>query len=90
MTSRALEVIWKICYFFENANDFTSFNFSFQATPCPKEPNKEMLSDGAIWTIISTSKVEYQFYEGMGPTRTPVTPVPVVHSLHVSKLCLKI
>ena len=59
-------------------------NLNFQATPCPKEPNKEMLSDGAIWTIISTSKVEYQFYEGMGPTRSPVTPVPVVHSLHVS------
>ena len=60
--------------------------FYFQATPCPKEPNKEMLSDGAIWTIISTSKVEYQFYEGMGPTRSPVTPVPVVHSLHVSRI----
>ena len=55
----------------------------FQATPCPKEPNKEMLNDGANWTIISTDKVEYQFYEGMGPVRTPVTPVPVVHSLQV-------
>jgi len=56
----------------------------FQATPCPKEPNKEMLNDGANWTIISTDKVEYQFYEGMGPVRTPVTPVPVVHSLHLN------
>ena len=57
----------------------------FQATPCPKEPNREMLNDGANWTIISTDKVEYQFYEGMGPVRSPVTPVPVVHSLQVSK-----
>jgi len=56
----------------------------FQATPCPKEPNKEMLNDGANWTIISTDKVEYQFYEGMGPVRTPVTPVPVVHSLQLN------
>ena len=60
--------------------------FHLQATPCPKEPNKEMLNDGANWTIISTDKVEYQFYEGMGPVRTPVTPVPVVHSLQVRAL----
>ena len=33
---------------------------SIQATPCPKEPNKEMLSDGANWTIISTDKVELE------------------------------
>lgn len=28
--------------------------FIFQATPCPKEANKDMINDGASWTIIST------------------------------------
>ncbi len=28
----------------------------FQATPCPSETNKEMINDGASWTIISTGK----------------------------------
>ncbi|XP_066913824.1 suppressor of hairless protein homolog [Clytia hemisphaerica] len=56
----------------------------FQATQCPKDPKKEMITDGASWTIISTDKAEYSFCEGAGPVSDPVTPVPTVRAMQLN------
>lgn len=77
---RTPECLSHCCY------DVASLLFSLQAPPCSKEANKEVINDGASWTIISTDKAEYTFYEGMGPVPTPVTPVPTVESLQVRSL----
>lgn len=56
----------------------------FQATQCPKDPKKEVITDGASWTIISTDKAEYSYCEGAGPVSNPVTPVPTVRVLQLN------
>lgn len=50
----------------------------FQANPYPHNANFEMINDGSAWTIISTVSVKYKFFEGMGPTKNPPTPIPFV------------
>jgi recombining binding protein suppressor of hairless len=64
--------------------DIMCYMILLQATPCPRDPNREMVNDGASWTIISTDSAEYTFYEGMGPVSRSITPVPIVHTLQVS------
>ncbi|XP_067856339.1 recombining binding protein suppressor of hairless-like protein [Heptranchias perlo] len=56
----------------------------FQATPCSKEANKEVLNDGACWTIIGTEAVEYTFSQSLTQLHIPVTPIPIISSLELN------
>ncbi|NXV50940.1 RBPJL protein, partial [Uria aalge] len=56
----------------------------FQASPCPKEANRELLNDGSCWTIIGTETVEYTFSESLACVREPVSPVPLITALQLT------
>ncbi|KAM9527687.1 recombining binding protein suppressor of hairless-like protein isoform 2-T2 [Guaruba guarouba] len=56
----------------------------FQASPCPKEANRELLNDGSCWTIIGTETVEYTFSESLACIREPVSPVPLITALQLT------
>ncbi|CAF0712051.1 unnamed protein product [Brachionus calyciflorus] len=79
----------KCCFFIKESNRMylclsQEKIIQFQSTVCPKEPNREMINDGACWTIISSDKAEYSWCEGMGPVEEPISPVPVVNYLRLN------
>ena len=39
----------------------------------------------AISLVFFSDKSEYSFYEGNGPVRSPITPVPIVNNLQVTE-----
>ena len=48
---------------------------------CPNEPNREIINDGACWTIISTDEAKYTWCETTGLPIEPITPVPVSNNI---------
>ncbi|XP_030389515.1 recombining binding protein suppressor of hairless-like protein isoform X2 [Gopherus evgoodei] len=58
----------------------------FQASPCPKEANRDLLNDGSCWTIIGTETVEYTFSDSLACIQDPVSPVPLITMLELRAL----
>lgn len=56
-----------------------------QASPCPKEINRELLNDSSCWTIIGTEAVEYSFSLNPTSIQNPVGPVPLITTLEVHR-----
>ncbi|TGZ60934.1 hypothetical protein CRM22_008246 [Opisthorchis felineus] len=66
------------------------------AAACEDNPNREIINDSAAWTIISTDRAEYRWFEpsrltisDLRPSQlplitTPVTPVPLVRDMRVN------
>ena len=67
--------------------------FYAQSTPCPKEPNKEMINDGASWTIISTGEPQMTPYScpsvclALRNTATHFKSHPGVYARQMTLLC---
>ncbi|XP_062834948.1 recombining binding protein suppressor of hairless-like protein isoform X1 [Anolis carolinensis] len=56
----------------------------FQAAPCAKEKNRELLNDSSCWTIIGTETVEYTFNDSLTGMLDPVSPVPLITNLELT------
>ncbi|KAJ6661117.1 hypothetical protein lerEdw1_016918 [Lerista edwardsae] len=56
----------------------------FQASPCPKEANRELLNDSSCWTIIGTETVEYTFSDSLAGIQEPVSPTPLITALELT------
>ena len=62
----------------------------FQGKACLDERFRIDINDSACWTIISTDKAEYTWFEARGPVSHPITPIPVARHIVVciEKVCL--
>ncbi|XP_058032680.1 recombining binding protein suppressor of hairless-like protein [Ahaetulla prasina] len=56
----------------------------YQASPCPKEINRELLNDSSCWTIIGTEAVEYSFSLNPTSIQNPLGPVPLITTLELT------
>nr|XP_047124430.1 recombining binding protein suppressor of hairless isoform X2 [Hydra vulgaris] len=79
----------KVAFYVKGTNrSYLSINqekvIMFQASPCSKDPKRDVISDAASWTIISADKSTYRFCEGAGPVQSKIAPVPFVSNLHLT------
>uniref|UniRef100_A0A8C4WXH8 Recombination signal binding protein for immunoglobulin kappa J region-like n=1 Tax=Eptatretus burgeri TaxID=7764 RepID=A0A8C4WXH8_EPTBU len=57
-----------------------------QATPCPGDACRQILSDSSSWTIIGTETTDISFYQSLGPPTPLASPIPTALSLQLSSV----
>lgn len=66
-----------------SSNVYMMLFLVLQGKLCPNERFRVDINDSACWTIISTDKAEYTWFEARGPVSHPITPVPVARHIVV-------